>query len=232
MNDELKSIAQLAQELGVTRQAIYQRLKGKELAKAVKPYVVRQGNACKYDLQAQELIKQAFCGAISSDFKEELTEIKEEFKVVSNELTQCKNQLESALNDVNRKNTELQQKEQALNELTKSFTILESENNELEKVKIRFEEQQSVISALHNQISDRDKTIIDLKDDKDKLNTRLDIAEETISNLTVALQAAQALHGIEKRQAAIVDQTDTVAEEPLQQPQKKRSWLDKLLRRK
>ena len=232
MNDELKSIAQLAQELGVTRQAIYQRLKGKELAKAVKPYVVRQGNACKYDLQAQKLIKQAFGSTVPADLKEELTEIKEKVKVVSSELTQCKCQLESALENFDRKNSELQQKEQALNELTKNFTMLESENNELEKIKIRFEEQQSVISALHNQISDRDKTIIGLKEDKDKLNTRLDTAEETISNLTVALQAAQALHGIEKRQAAIVDQTASVTAEPLQQPQKKRSWLDKLLRRK
>lgn len=45
--------------------------------------------------------------------------------------------------------------------------------------------------------------IEDLKDDKDKLNARLDKAEETISNLTAALQAAQALHGIEKKQAVI-----------------------------
>ena len=232
MNDELKSIAQLAQELGVTRQAIYQRLKGKELAKAVKPYIVRQGNACKYGLQAQELIKQAFGGTAQSDFKEELTEIKEKFKAMSNELTQCKKQLESALSNIDEKNIELQRKNQALNELTRNFTMLESENSELEKIKIRFEEQQSVISALHDQISDRDKTIIGLKEDKDKLNTRLDTTEETISNLTVALQAAQALLGIEKRQAAIVDQTDAVAEEPLQQPQKKRSWIDKLLRRK
>ena len=73
-----------------------------------------------------------------ADLKEELTEIKEKFKVVSSELTQCKCQLESALENFDRKNSELQQKEQALNELTKNFTMLESENNELEKIKIRY----------------------------------------------------------------------------------------------
>lgn len=55
--------------------------------------------------------------------------------------------------------------------------------------------------------------IEDLKADKDKLNARLDKAEETISNLTAALQAAQALHGIEKKQAVI----ELTKEEPQQE---------------
>lgn len=55
--------------------------------------------------------------------------------------------------------------------------------------------------------------IADLKADKDKLNARLDKAEETISNLTAALQAAQALHGIEKKQAVI----ELTKEEPQQE---------------
>ena len=91
MNDELKSIAQLAQELGVTRQAIYQRLKGKELAKAVKPYVVRQGNACKYDLQAHD---KASLKAFSKALPELGTVIPEVSKIAENVSEYAKNKEE------------------------------------------------------------------------------------------------------------------------------------------
>ena len=239
MNDELKSIAQLARELGVTRQAIYQKLKGEELAKAVQPYTVKQGNACKYTLQAQELIKQAFNNIATEDFKVELTEFKVKFKEMSSELTSCKEQLESALQDAENKNHELQAKEQTLNELTSCKVKLESqvsylmsEKNELEIIKVRVEEKENVISELKTQVDN-------LKADKDKLNERLDKAEqdraeliEANRELTIALKAAQALHGMDKKQAAIVDQAEAIINDVPQQPTKKRSWLDKLLRRK
>lgn len=75
-------------------------------------------------------------------------------------------------------------------------------------------------SSCQDLATDTDKAYIDnllqqiedLKADKDKLNARLDKAEETISNLTAALQAAQALHGIEKQQAVI-----ELKEEPQQE---------------
>lgn len=239
MNDELKSIAQLAQELGVTRQAIYQKLKGEELAKAVQPYAVKQGNACKYTLKAQELIKQAFANISTEDFKAELTECKDRFKDLSTKLTNCEKELESVLQDVEAKKRELQEKERALNELTNCKERLESqiselilEKKELEIIKVRFEEKENVISELRTQVDS-------LKSDKDKLNERLDKAEkdraeliEANRELTIALKAAQALHGMDKKQAAIVDQTVATVDTPLHQPEKKRSWLDKLLRRK
>ena len=239
MNDELKSIAQLAQELGVTRQAVYQKLKGKELAKALQPYTVKQGNACKYTLQAQELIKQAFSNISTEDFKAELTELEEKCKELSSRLTNCKEQLESALQENDKKKQKLQAKEQTVNELTDCKVKLESqisdlisEKKELEIIKVRFEEKENVISELRTQVDS-------LKSDKDKLNERLDKAEkdraeliEANRELTIALKAAQALHGMDKKQAAIVDQTVATVDTPLHQPEKKRSWLDKLLRRK
>ena len=54
-----KSMVQIAQDLGVTRQTIYNRLKSKELAEAVKPFTIVEGCNKFYDIQAQELIKQA-----------------------------------------------------------------------------------------------------------------------------------------------------------------------------
>lgn len=239
MNDELKSIAQLAQELGVTRQAIYQKLKGEELAKAVQPYAVKQGNACKYTLKAQELIKQAFANISTEDFKAELTECKDRFKDLSTKLTDCEKELESVLQDVEVKKHELQEKERTLNELTNCKKRLESqiselilEKKELEIIKVRLEEKENIISEIRAQVDN-------LKADKYKLNERLDKAEqdraeliEANRELTIALKAAQALHGMDKKQSAIVDQAETIINDVSQQPLKKRSWIDKLLRRK
>ena len=239
MNDELKSIAQLAQELGVTRQAVYQKLKGKELAKALQPYTVKQGNACKYTLQAQELIKQAFSNISTEDFKAELTELEEKCKELSSRLANCKEQLESALQEIDEKKQKLQAKEQTVNELTDCKVKLESqisdlisEKKELEIIKVRLEEKENIISEIRAQVDN-------LKADKDKLNERLDKAEqdraeliEANRELTIALKAAQALHGMDKKQSAIVDQAETIINDETQQPSKKRSWLDKFLRRK
>lgn len=61
---------------------------------------------------------------------------------------------------------------------------------------------------------------------------------ETVKELTIALKAAQALHGMDKQQATIAvtaapkaEQTQRPRSEPRRQPQHKKSWLDKLLRR-
>ncbi len=87
-------------------------------------------------------------------------------------------------------------------------------------------------NSLRDKIADRDKTIERLEQDKAKLNERLDKAETNISNLTTALTAAQALHGMDKQQAvidmtAVQDQTEPkeLAEDPSQQ---KISWLQRL----
>lgn len=70
MNEELKSIAQLAQELGVTRQAVYQKIKyNNELSKNISKFTVKEKNKTLYDLQAQNLIKQAFENGVSVNSK-------------------------------------------------------------------------------------------------------------------------------------------------------------------
>ena len=107
-------------------------------------------------------------------------------------MTENKKQLDIALHDIEVKNHELQQKEQTIKELTERLTIL-------------------------------DNLVTELKSDKTKLNARLDKAEEererlesNISNLTTALQAAQALHSIDKKQAVI--ELTQEQEQPIQEP--------------
>ena len=188
MND-LKSISQIAINLGVSRQAVYSKLKSAELAKAVKPLSVKQGNTTLYTLQAQELIKQAFS---AFTVNQESSNSQAEIDNLTNKLTENKKQLDIALHDIEVKNHELQQKEQTIKELTERLTIL-------------------------------DNLVTELKSDKTKLNARLDKAEEererlesNISNLTTALQAAQALHSIDKKQAVI--ELTQEQEQPIQEP--------------
>lgn len=96
--------------------------------------------------------------------------------------------------------------------------------------------------ALREQIADRDKTIERLEEDKAKLNERLDKAETNISNLTTALTAAQALHGMDKQQAVIDVKTadgehsspSSTSEDQIdtqQQPQQKLSFFNRLFKR-
>lgn len=91
--------------------------------------------------------------------------------------------------------------------------------------------------ALREQIVDRDKTIERLEEDKAKLNERLDKAETNISNLTTALTAAQALHGMDKQQAVIDVNADSERSEPSStsedqsETQQKLSFLDRLFKR-
>lgn len=105
------------------------------------------------------------------------------------------------------------------------------------------------IDSLQTQLAEKDKQInllqsqiTELKADKDKLNARLDKAEEererletNISNLTTALTAAQALHGMDKQQAVIEVKADEAPEEdqtPEQPPQQKLSFFQRLFRKR
>lgn len=211
MND-LKSISQIAVNLGVSRQAVYSKLKSAELARAVKPLTVKQGNTTLYTLQAQELIKQAFTAfAVNQDSSNS----QEEIDSLTSKLTESEKQLDIALHDIEVKSHELQEKEQTIKELTERLTM-------------------------------RDSLIAELKADKTKLNARLDKAEEererlesNISNLTTALQAAQALHSIDKQQAVIEIKEPASTPEPEPQkelaedpPQQKMSWLQRLFRKR
>ena len=88
---------------------------------------------------------------------------------------------------------------------------------------------------LKSQIADRDKTIASLQADKDKLNARLDKAEDNISSLSTALTAAQALHGMDKQQAAIEvkeEPKELASEEEPEQPQQKLSFFQRLFRKR
>lgn len=76
MNEELKAVSEIASDIGVSRQAVYQKLKAPTLADAVKPFTVKQHNLTLYTLQGQALIRQSFdevVNAVNVDSKRQST---------------------------------------------------------------------------------------------------------------------------------------------------------------
>ena len=115
---------------------------------------------------------------------------------------------------------------------------LQSNNKSLQQCNVAQTEQlaskDKIIDSLQAQLTDRDKTVERLEQDKAKLNDRLDKAETNISNLTTALTAAQALHGMDKQQAVIEVNEQPVENQEMTQPepeQKKRSLFSRIFKR-
>ena len=171
MND-YKSITQIAAELGVTRQAVYKKIKSNsELSTSLQEFTVNQGKFTVYSLQGQWLIKQAF---------------------LSPESVNCKPSTDSKPKVVDSKLVDTLQK---------------------------------TVEALTKQLEVKDNQINTLT--------------ETVKELTIALKAAQALHGMDKQQKTIeVKAAPSRSEQPRpkgttissaqDKPKKKLSFRDKL----
>ena len=56
----VKTIREIAEEIGVTRQAVYSKIKEPNLANALEPLVSRGDNVLTVSLDGEKLIKQAF----------------------------------------------------------------------------------------------------------------------------------------------------------------------------
>ena len=69
--NELKSISQIAKDLGVSRQAVYQKIKNNsELSSNLSKFTVKKNNATLYTLQAQKMISLAFSNGVTIDSKQ------------------------------------------------------------------------------------------------------------------------------------------------------------------
>ena len=188
---DLMSIAQISDKLGVSKQAVYVKLKRPDIATAVKSETVRQGNKTLYTLNAVKLIEQAFSVTVLDADSTKVEKIESRLKDVEE-------QLESVTEQLGNKCMELQQKEQTLNELNTKLKLVESVIESLNSDKLFLQEQ--------------------IKQQVQQLQTAIDKEVkylDTIDRLTTALTAAQALHGMDKQQAVIeVNQTP---QEPEQQ---------------
>ena len=235
MND-LKSISQIAVNLGVSRQAVYSKLKSAELARAVKPLTVKQGNTTLYTLQAQELIKQAFTAFAVN---QESSNSQEEIDSLTSKLTESEKQLDKALHDIEVKSHELQEKEQRIKQLTEIFTTLDTDkdklNERLDKAEEQLTEKDERIQALTDDAAtEREKdrnerqAILTQLFSLQAKNTELQTELNKYKALAESKQTVVEVDTVKERAPAEEQPTQEPAEDP---PPQKLSFFQRLFRK-
>lgn len=179
--DDFKSISQLAKEIGVTRQAIYKKIKtDNQLSTGLQQFTVNQGKLTVYSLQGQKLIKQAFLNSTTVN-----QPVNRAVNVDSKPVSTNSKLVDSLTAQIET--------------LTKQLTVKDNQ-----------------LSAAQAQINN----LID-----------------TIHELTIALKAAQALHGIDKQQKVIEikqekaeakPHTTLHTQKPKQEPNRQRKLSDRI----
>lgn len=196
MNEDLKTIAQLAQELGVTRQAVYQKIRNNiELSKNISKFTVKEKNKTLYDLQAQELIKQAFENGVSVNSK---------VNVDSKLIDVLQAQIEYLKADKEQERRERQAIYVKALQLQDEKDTLQIELQKYKAIEEKKEAEQAQIAELTAEVKE-------LKAKAEQAQTDKQQAEQVAAALT-----------------ARVKELETAA---AQEPQKKKSWLHKLLRK-
>ena len=213
----MKTMSQLARELNISKSTLHRLIQRNEIE------TIQQGNKNMIDEVSEQAIIKALNGKTFQ--KETFQRDKIETKTFQNQIVP---QMERFA-EQEQKLLELQQQLQSITDnsikLQFQLDILKTEN-----------------VSLNDKIADKDKTIERLEQDKEYLKSKLDAADANISNLTTALTAAQALHGMDKQQAVIDVKTadDEHSEqssnsedqsETQQQPQQKLSFFNRLFKR-
>lgn len=232
-----KSIAQIAEELGVTRQAVYKKLKDEKLKQSLEPFTIKQGNLNLYSEEGQKLIKQEFVSNEVDTLETQLTEKQLEIESYETQLSDMKQKVERYEIELSERQLKVESLETELSNLKSECAYLKAEKDNISQ---ELKSKDNIIQELNNskqelqaslqsqidrlkeevhsfQLSNTelkakynscDELVKRLEADKNKLNERLDKAETNISNLTASLAAAQALHGMDKQQAVIEVKAD------------------------
>lgn len=198
--NEYKSIAELAAELKVTRQTVYNKLKDKALSESVKPYIVKQGNFTFYTLQAQELIKQAIYG---NSVKEDLTDCKKEFDTLSNELTDCKNNLtackaefDKVSKDLTACKNELYAKDKIINELNAKIADLRTNEKTVKALQSQLIEKSKDLEFCQNALDganlEKNRNEIFYNSQKKALESKLSDKDNIIAELRAQIDGLRA----------------------------------------
>lgn len=241
------TIKDLSNELGVSEQALRQWCKKNNVRKESTNETKGKQAAYFLDEKTVEQIKSYYSGKGKErkarvqgkesnylSLRTQNEELKAKLEEAEKKLSAEQAQKEQLLSDAALK---LEEQKQTISSLQHK---LSEKENELEEIKNKMRELEKLsdqnvfrhkASNLEETVKGKDRTINNLEQDKKKLNERLDIAEANISNLTIALKAAQALHGMDKQQAVIEttaqadpEQTETAPAEP----EKKRSFFNRL----
>ena len=207
----MKTVTQLAEELNVNRTTLHRLIQRNNIE------TLQEGNKRLIDTASEQAIIQAF-----------------KSKSLHNETLQSNNKvLQQKVNEQGEQLAELRR------HITEQNNQIESLRRQLSDTEKKLDEYKHKVSALTEFNNLHHKTIDRLEKENNKLNERLDKAEteragflNNISELTIALKAAQALHGMDKQQAAIeLKEPAEQATQDQSEPPRKTSLFSKLFRR-
>lgn len=207
----MKTVTQLAEELNVNRTTLHRLIQRNNIE------TLQEGNKRLIDTASEQAIIQAF-----------------KSKSLHNETLQSNNKvLQQKVNEQGEQLADLQR------HITEQNNQIESLRRQLSDTEKKLDEYKHKVSALTEFNNLHHKTIDRLEKENNKLNERLDKAEteragflNNISELTIALKAAQALHGMDKQQAAIeLKEPAEQATQDQSEPPRKTSLFSKLFRR-
>lgn len=156
MND-FKTIAEIAAEIGVSRQAIYLRLKNNDLLNAVKPFTEKQGKVTRYSIQGVELIKEAFLNnPVNYEVKQltdNLSESQATCQNLSSELNSCKADLENTVKELEQLRKKVQSLETANAELSEKSSDIDSLTDKCKALETNCEALETALSEKENYIN-------------------------------------------------------------------------------
>lgn len=207
----MKTVTQLAEELNVNRTTLHRLIQRNNIE------TLQEGNKRLIDTASEQAIIQAF-----------------KSKSLHNETLQSNNKvLQQKVNEQGEQLADLRR------HITEQNNQIESLRRQLSDTEKKLDEYKHKVSALTEFNNLHHKTIDHLEKENNKLNERLDKAEteragflNNISELTIALKAAQALHGMDKQQAAIeLKEPAEQATQDQSEPPRKTSLFSRLFRR-
>lgn len=207
----MKTVTQLAEELNVNRTTLHRLIQRNNIE------TLQEGNKRLIDAAGEQAIIQAF-----------------KSKSLHNETLQSNNKvLQQKVNEQGEQLADLRR------HITEQNNQIESLRRQLSDTEKKLDEYKHKVSALTEFNNLHHKTIDRLEKENNKLNERLDKAEteragflNNISELTIALKAAQALHGMDKQQAVIeLNEPAEQATQDQSEPPRKTSLFSKLFRR-
>lgn len=212
METNLKSLAQIATELELSRQAVYKRVNSShDILEQLQPYTVTNGKRKYYTLQGQKIIKDLFL-----------------FRQSQLNLIDV-NQSEPDTTDGNNGNTanNIEERQQTSTAVKQSNATKVNTEQPTETAQAAIAALQKQLEVMQQQLEVKDKQIEELQHQNATLATALE-------NTTAALTAAQALHAgtiqqqLEQHEPDSEHDLPTAPEGQEEQPAPKQSLFKRL----
>lgn len=215
MSNELKSLAGIAEELELSKQAVYKRVNGSpDVLELLQPHTITNGTRKYYTLQGQQIIKGLF---IVNQGQLKSTEVNQ---------SQPEESSENKKNVIDRSQL-------------KSTVVNQGQPVEVNQSQLKSTTDTATtaaIEALTQQLQVKDEQLKAAQAHIEELTKALTISQEQQRSLTEALTAAQALHAGTIQQQLITEHeeqdeiTKDITEE--QEPQKQLSLLKRIFKKK